>query len=256
MGLPMAMTPPLSDHFNGKRFFYPGGPAERGLGDLLRWKLTSRPAHWPRRLEMAPGTLPPPPRGHGVVATWIGHSTFLLQTPQGNFLTDPVFSERIGPGGWAGPRRVIAPGLPWSALPRIDAVLLSHDHYDHCDLPTLRRLAEKGAPPVVAPLGHAKLLAAGGRQAPVAELDWWQTHELAGGATVTLVPSLHWCRRWPCDTNRRLWGGFILRAGGRQVYFLGDSGYDEVLFAEIAAALGAVPTWRSFGSGRTSRAGS
>ena len=91
--------------------------------------------------------------------TWIGHSTFLLQTAHGNFLTDPVFSARASPFSWAGPRRVHAPGLTFEALPRIDAVLLSHDHYDHCDLPTLRRLAAAHDPLFFAPLRHADLLA-------------------------------------------------------------------------------------------------
>ena len=226
------MTPPLTDHFNGKRFFYPGESGGRGWRDLLRWKFTSRPAPWPAQVECVP-TIPEASPGSGVIATWIGQATFLLQTPQGNFLTDPIFSGRASPLAWFGPRRVVAPGVDFERLPKIDAVLLSHDHFDHCDLPTLRRLTEKWAPVVIAPLGHAKFLQRAGAAARVEELDWWQTHALASGAKVLLVPARHWCRRRPYGDNLRLWGGFMLRAGDRLIYFAGDSGYDSALFPEI-----------------------
>ena len=137
------MTPPASDHFNGKTFFNPGGRAERGLPEVLRWKFSSRPARWPDWVEIAPSLPPPTPAGEGVTATWVNHSTFLLQTARHTLLTDPVFSDRVSPVSWAGPRRVHAPGVAFESLPKIDTVLLSHDHYDHCDLPSLRRLARE-----------------------------------------------------------------------------------------------------------------
>ncbi len=236
------MSPPPSDHFNGKTFFYPGERAERGLLDVLKWKLTSRAARWPREVPINPPPLPPAPRAEGVTATWIGHATFLLQTSTANILIDPVFSERVSPVSWIGPRRVHAPGIAMDALPRIDLVLLSHDHYDHCDFATLRYLAQHHRPRVIAPIGHAALLAPLGFT-DVVELDWWQTHSAGDDATIaphiTLTPSRHWCRRRPGDTNVRLWGGFLIRAGGRLVYFLGDSGYDDALFREIGQRGGA-----------------
>jgi len=201
------MSFPRSDHCNGKTFFYPGERAERGLLDVLRWKLTSRPAAWPKWVELALPAGPLSPGPDDFVATWIGHSTFLLQTPHGNFLTDPVFSERCSPVNWIGPRRVHAPGIAFHALPGIDGVLLSHDHYDHCDLPTLRRPARDHDPLVVAPLGHRALLAGAGFSR-VVELDWWQTHVWTPDLTTTLIPARHWCRRRFGDTNHRLWGGF------------------------------------------------
>ena len=256
------MSFPLSDHCNGKTFFNPGQRAERGLLGLLRWKLTSRASPWPRWVELAPSA-PPPPAGEGeIVATWINHATFLLQTPSGNFLTDPVFSERTSPVSWAGPRRVHAPGVAFDDLPKIDGVLLSHDHYDHCDLPTLQRLASTHQPLVLAPLGHRALLAAAGITR-VVDLDWWQTHAWTPGISVTLTPARHWCRRraggtnhrlWAprihpkhtpisCrragGTNHRLWGGFFLRSGAQSAYFVGDSGYDAALFPLISERLGA-----------------
>jgi L-ascorbate metabolism protein UlaG (beta-lactamase superfamily) len=235
------MTRPPSAHFNGKTFFFPGAPADRGLLDVLRWKLTARPTPWPRRVAVPAQALPPPPApGTGVVATWIGHSTFLLQTGTATLLTDPIFSERAGPRSWLGPRRHTAPGLALAALPRIDTVLLSHDHFDHCDLPTLRRLAERDDPQVITPLNYRSLLKPIGVRHLV-ELDWWESAPAAGGGVVQLVPARHWCRRSVGGTNRRLWGGFMLTPGGsgQRIYFAGDTAYDEGLFSEIRARCGA-----------------
>jgi L-ascorbate metabolism protein UlaG (beta-lactamase superfamily) len=228
---------PPSDHFNGKTFFNPGEQSGRGLLDVIKWKLTSKAAPWPRHVEVARRPLPPAPASDGIVATWIGQSTFLLRSASTTIITDPVFSDVAGPLPWLGPRRVAAPGVDFAALPRVDLVLLSHDHYDHCDLPSLKRLAKRDDPVVVSPLGHRSLLAGTGFST-VVELDWWQTRACSPGAEVTLVPARHWSRRSPFATNTRLWGGFMIRAGGRLVYFVGDSGYQEGLFAEIARRCG------------------
>jgi L-ascorbate metabolism protein UlaG (beta-lactamase superfamily) len=231
------MTGPPSDHFNGKTFFYPGETPDRGLRDVLKWKLTSHPRPWPERVDVARHPPPKPPLD-GIAVTLVGHATVLLQSASAAVLTDPILSERASPLSWIGPRRVAPPGIPFDALPRIDAVLLSHDHYDHCDLPTLRRLAARDDPVVLAPLGHRPLLAGAGVRR-VVELDWWQGHGPGDGLEATLVPALHWCRRGPFGTNRRLWGGFALALGGRRVYFAGDTGYRGALFAEIGRRCGA-----------------
>ena len=119
---------PVSDHCDGTRFFNPRPQPALGRHALLRWKLSSRPARWPANVPVMPAK----PAAHtgGIRATWINHSTFLLQTPSGNLLTDPVYSERVSPVSWAGPRRAHPPGIAFADLPRIDFVLLSHDHYD------------------------------------------------------------------------------------------------------------------------------
>jgi L-ascorbate metabolism protein UlaG (beta-lactamase superfamily) len=232
------MTLPLSDHFNGKTFFNPGEQSNRGILDAFKWKFTSKATPWPARIEVATQALPPAPAGDGVVATWVGQSTFLIRSANATVLTDPVWSETAGPTAWLGSRRAARPGLDLDAVPRVDLVLLSHDHYDHCDLPTLRRLALRDDPLIVAPLGYKKLLSGAG-YSRIVELDWWQENAPVSGLGVTLVPARHWTRRTPYGTNRRLWGGYMLRIGGRSVYFVGDSGYQEGLFAEIGRRCGA-----------------
>jgi L-ascorbate metabolism protein UlaG (beta-lactamase superfamily) len=184
-----------------------------------------------------PASPAPAPAGEGIAATWVGHATVLLRTSSSVILTDPIFSLRASPVAWLGPSRVVPPAIEFADLPKVDTVLLSHDHFDHCDLPTLRRLARRDSPQVIAPLGHRALLESAGIRR-VTELDWWQSAPLGGGEEVTLVPALHWSRRRPFGTNRRLWGGFMVRAGGRLVYFAGDTGYREGLFAEIGKRCG------------------
>jgi L-ascorbate metabolism protein UlaG (beta-lactamase superfamily) len=233
------MTLPPSDHFNGKAFFYPGSTSERGFRDLLRWKLKGQPARWPKKVSVAPVSVPPAPQGDGVAITWIGHATFLLQMSGSTWLTDPVFSERIGPIKGLGPRRVAMPAIPLADLPKIDGVLLSHDHYDHCDLPSLRVLAASNdALVVVTPLNYGSLLKPARGARNLVELDWWQSWKGEGNVSIELVPARHWCRRRIGGTNERLWGGFFLRLGGRSVYFAGDSGYDGALFPEITRRCG------------------
>src|SRR5580658_1401245 len=129
-------------HFDGKRFFNPDAPQARGFLDFLRWKLTSRPERSPRFVaDVEPSRPPASVEGDELRVTLINHSTVLLQHSGSHILTDPIWSERTSPFTWAGPRRRRNPGVRWKDLPRIDTVLLSHNHYDHLDLATLRRLA-------------------------------------------------------------------------------------------------------------------
>lgn len=237
------MTLPRSDHFNGKTFFQPHHRANRRW-DLLRWRLTARPAPWPTWITCVPRTSPPAPRGAEVAVTWIGHASFLIQTARENFLVDPVFSDRASPFTWIGPRRVHSPGIALDNLPRIDVVLLSHDHYDHCDATSLRTLAARFQPRFVAPLRHRELLAGMGAR-DVVELDWWQSHALGSGSTIALTPTQHWSNRLGSPRNYRLWGGFYLTlapdAGGteKRIWFVGDTGYAPNLAGDIRARCGA-----------------
>jgi L-ascorbate metabolism protein UlaG (beta-lactamase superfamily) len=227
----------LSDHFDGRRFFNPWGSSAKGLLDVLRWKLTSRAEPWPARIVDA--SAPPPPElGPGrCSATFLGHASLLWRLPGLTVLTDPIFSRRASPFSWIGPARVRPAAFGLKGLPPLDAVLVSHNHYDHMDLPTLRALAARGASTVVAPLGNGRALRGAGFER-IIELDWWESAELAGGR-VTLTPAQHWSSRSPFDRNRALWGGFRMEAGGRSAFFPGDTGYGPH-FKAIQERLGPV----------------
>ncbi len=218
---------PLSDHFDGQRFFNPGASQARGPGAILRWQLTRDRARWPARIDNPP-YLPPDgfvAPGH-VSLTFIGHSTFLIRLngPQGviSILTDPIFSERCFPVQWMGPRRVRAPGLALEALPKIDAMLVSHNHYDHMDLPSLRTLHRRFRPLLLTTLGNARPLADAGIPGAI-ELDWWDTAP-AGPVQVTATPARHFAARGLRDRNQTLWAGFVLGTPEGQLLFAGDSG--------------------------------
>jgi L-ascorbate metabolism protein UlaG (beta-lactamase superfamily) len=167
--------------------------------------------------------------------TWVGHSTVLIQLDGVSFLTDPQWSDRASPVGFAGPRRVTPPGVPFEALPPIDFVVVSHDHYDHLDLPTVKRLAAAHRPRFLVPLGMRAWFAENG-VAEVDELDWWESRQVRG-LTVTCVPVQHWSQRSPWDLNRRLWSGWAVAGRDRRFFFAGDTAYYEV-FQEVGTRLG------------------
>lgn len=239
--MPATSLFPVSDHCDGERFFNPAGlPTARPFTDLPKWWWQRArgqgerwPKQWPESLKPAlPSTVPV---GH-VAATLLGHATWLLQFPALTVLTDPVFAHRAGPWGLFGPPRAVPPALTLTELPKIDVVLLSHNHYDHLDIRALKELARRQHPLVVAPLGLKTWLEGRG-VTPVVELDWWQAHGLAEGAQITCTPAQHWSSRHPWDRCRTLWGGFMLRVAGGSVYFAGDSGWCPH-FAKIREKLG------------------
>jgi L-ascorbate metabolism protein UlaG (beta-lactamase superfamily) len=216
---------PLSDHYDGRRFLNPGGSAGRTLWDVLRWKIAGTRKPWPKHVvDVLPKAAPTSPPPGCVAVTFVNHSTFLLQGGGIAMLTDPIWSERCSPVTWAGPRRARPPGVPFAALPTIQFVLLSHNHYDHMDIPTLRRLENGFQPQIIAPLGNGRYLRRHGLRR-VQELDWWDSIQLQQGLEVTLTPAQHFSARGLFDRDRALWGGFWLRFAGQQVYFAGDTGY-------------------------------
>ena len=165
--------------------------------------------------------------------TWIGHATFLVRMDEATFLTDPMFSERASPLSFAGPPRLVPPGVPLEALPAVDFALVSHDHYDHADLPSLRALVARGTR-IVAPLGMGDVVRAAGGEA--IELDWWEDIQVAG-VRVHCVPAQHFSGRSLTDRNRRLWAGWVVEGPTRRFYHAGDTGYFRG-FADIGARLG------------------
>jgi L-ascorbate metabolism protein UlaG (beta-lactamase superfamily) len=227
---------PLSDHCDGRRFHNVHDRTEKTLRDVWRWRRTATSAPWPAWVEDPPQ--PPPTRlGPGrIAATFIGHASFLVQLGGRCVLLDPVWSARASPLRFAGPRRVRRPGQALADLPGADLLLVSHNHYDHLDLATLRAVRRHWAPPAATGLGNARHLAKAGVHA-ARELDWWESVELAG-LRVTYVPAQHFSARTPWDRSRSLWGGFVIEApgegGGGCIYFAADSGWSPH-FAEIAA---------------------
>jgi N-acyl-phosphatidylethanolamine-hydrolysing phospholipase D len=213
--------------------------APHGLGDVLRWmrdrRRTPRAPTPPRgSLSTAQPQLvhPRAPR-HTATATWIGHSTVLLQVGGLNVLTDPMWSERASPVQWAGPRRVMPAAIAIEALPPLDIVLLSHSHYDHLDRATVRQLARRHPDATwVVPLALGRYLRGFGVR-EVVELDWGQAADVRG-TTIRATPARHFSARRFRDRNRTLWCGFVLECGGRRLYFAGDTAYHPE-FAEIGA---------------------
>jgi L-ascorbate metabolism protein UlaG (beta-lactamase superfamily) len=187
--------------------------------------LTRRRAAWPAHVGNAAFDPPGTPGDNEIALTFIGHSTFLIQLGGLTLLTDPIWSSRASPLRFMGPRRVRAPGQPLDALPTIDIVLVSHCHYDHLDLPTLREIGRRWSPVAVTGIGNQRHLAKAGLSA-VHELDWWKGVSV-GTAAITYVPAQHFSARTPLDRNRALWGGFVIQTGSLAVYFAGDTGYAE-----------------------------
>jgi L-ascorbate metabolism protein UlaG (beta-lactamase superfamily) len=223
-------------HFDGKRFYNPHAPQARGLLDVLRWKLTSRPEPSPSFISDVEPSLPPRRvEGSALRTTLVNHSTVLLQQRGCNILTDPIWSERAGPVGWAGPRRRRKPGVSWEDLPSIDAVLISHNHYDHLDLPTLHRLAARGDSTFIVPAGVGRLLCSE-NIGPTHELDWGESLSLPG-FTIHCVPALHFSTRRIFDWNLTLWCGYVIESQERLVYFAGDTAFGPH-FAQIREKFG------------------
>jgi L-ascorbate metabolism protein UlaG (beta-lactamase superfamily) len=212
-------------HFDGKRYFNPEARQAAGFREFLRWQRTSRPERSPGFVaDVTPCRPPVRIVGPELRITMVNHATVLLQARGWNLLTDPMWSERASPVAWAGPRRRRAPGVRWEDLPPIDVVLLSHNHYDHLDLPTLRRLARRGGvAKFVAAKGLARLLERQGI-GPVVELDWGESARV-GELRVHAVEAHHFSARGLFDRNRTLWCGYVIEAAGRLVYFAADTGF-------------------------------
>jgi L-ascorbate metabolism protein UlaG (beta-lactamase superfamily) len=233
----------VSDHFDGHLYFNPGVPEpplspgqeqkRSRSGWIWRWIFGTDWPEWPEVMNVAPGTPPATlvPKG-SLSVTPVGHATFLIQMDGINILTDPIWSERCSPVSWAGPKRHRKAGIRFEELPPVDVVLVSHNHYDHLDLPTLKRLAEKGVPRSIIPLGNLDLIQNTGIPR-TDELDWWQSVRLSPDVTVTLVPAQHFSARTLWDRNKTLWGGFVVSGPSGNVFYAGDTGYGPH-FREIA----------------------
>ena len=219
---------PVSDHFNGNRFIMEGN--DHSFGDMVKWMWEMETVEWPEWIVDPVQTPPPETVGIGELrVTYVNHATVLLQADELNILTDPIWSTKAGPFSWMGVRRIRDPGVAFENLPKIDLVLISHDHYDHLDLPTLTKLTQRDDPIVLTGLGLKKYLKRHG-VLKTAELDWWQAYQPQNSElTITFVPSLHNSGRWPLQGNKSLWGGYVISNRHGNIYFAGDTGYGDFI---------------------------
>jgi L-ascorbate metabolism protein UlaG (beta-lactamase superfamily) len=210
---------------NKGRFQNLDAVSPKGFLDLLKWKMKGSAKPWPKRVENTQKTdLPAKIASHEVFATFINHSTVLVQLENLNILTDPIFSAVAGPLSLVGPRRVRAPGVAFENLPKIDVVLLSHNHYDHLDTASILDLWKRDHPLFLVPLGNGNLIRSLGIH-KVVELDWWEQHHFTASQSFILTPAKHWSRRGLFDYCKALWGGFIIKSSELQIFFAGDTAY-------------------------------
>jgi L-ascorbate metabolism protein UlaG (beta-lactamase superfamily) len=236
---------PVTSHFNGARFVNPdredttAPPGGRSRGSFLLAQATGSDGRPPWPASVAVAQTKPAARieGQRMVATWVGHATVLVQTQGLNILTDPILSDVAGPFG-IGPTRVARPGIAFDDLPTIDLVVVSHNHYDHMDLPTLKRLWARDRPLIVTSLGNDSVIRQAG--VPARALDWGGRMRVRPGIDVVVNRNHHWSSRWFTDRNRALWSSFVVTLPGGNLFFAGDTGFGDGGWADTAAALGPV----------------
>jgi L-ascorbate metabolism protein UlaG (beta-lactamase superfamily) len=218
---------PVSDHFDGMRFFDPNGAPPNSRIDFFRWQLGRTRAQWP---EWVSGEQDRPPQrvaDNRWRISFVGHVTILLQTAGLNILIDPVWSERASPFSFVGPKRVNDPGIAFEHLPPIDVVLVTHNHYDHLDTATLSRLAHTHRPRIVTPLGNDAIMREADPAVRAETHDWGDSVDLGMGCAVHLVPARHWSARGMFDRNKALWCAFVIETPSGRIFYVGDSGYGD-----------------------------
>lgn len=220
---------PVSDHFDGSYFFNPDGVEPGGLRALLKWQFASDRAKWPKAV-----TSPFPPAkpevrvdGEGLRVTMVGHASMLIQVAGLNILTDPVWSERVSPFTFIGPKRVVAPGILFEDLPPIDLVLVTHNHYDHLDVATLKRLQQAHRPRFMTPLGNDKIIRRAVPDADVVAMDWGDRIVINEDVTIDAEPCHHWSARGMGDRRMALWAAFVISTPAGKIYHVGDTGFHD-----------------------------
>jgi L-ascorbate metabolism protein UlaG (beta-lactamase superfamily) len=227
----------VSDHYDGKAFFNPHRNVVQGFSDVLKWMLNRKSPKWPSASSPAYGKRPLDSEREFIRITFVNHSTFLIQVDGLNILTDPIWSQRASPFTWAGPKRTKYPGIKLEDLPRIHAVLVSHNHYDHLDIETMRILFGGHHPRVITPLGVKAFLDSEGVTGAT-DLDWWQESPLSDSVVVQAVPAQHFSGRGMSDRNQTLWCGYVIKTSRGNIYFAGDTGYNTSDFKSIGDKVG------------------
>jgi len=213
----------VSDHFDGKKFFNPDGPGMGNFWELMKYNVSNKKGKWERQNHSSyiSQKIEDYSESGQIRYFHINHATVLIQMDGINILTDPVYSQRASPFSWAGPKRYRDPGVAFEFLPRIDVVVISHDHYDHLDITTLKKLRDRDEPMVLVGLGLKKFLGKF-KVTNVTELDWDQTVRIKG-MDFTFTPSIHWSNR-AFSPRKTLWGGYVIK-GSASTYFAGDTAY-------------------------------
>ena len=214
-----------SPHFKNGVFHNTKKWNNKNFWDVIKMKFSHDWAKWPEWVDIAEGPKPTKRvEGNRVRLTFINHSTFLIQTGGYNILTDPIYSRRCSPVSFVGPSRVHRPAIAFDNLPKIDVILISHDHYDHLDIATVSRLVKRDRPHIYLGLGVAAHLDSRQR---VTELDWWEKVSVAPDFKLNFVEVRHFSGRTLIDRFSTLWGGFVLEVNDKKIYFGGDSGYGD-----------------------------
>ncbi len=233
-------TGPASDHFDGTRFFVPGRDGgDKGVLDLLKWQWSEKPAQWPPHAPAAQDKPPARVEGADIRISYVGHASLLIQTHGVNLLVDPVWSERASPVSFAGPKRVNAPGITLDDLPPLDAVLVSHNHYDHLDTAALSWLARERPAPVLTPLGNDVIMKSADAAIDARAYDWGARVEVARGVFVHFEPAYHWSARGLFDRRMALWCAFTIETPSGPIYHIADTAFaDGGIFREVRAKHG------------------
>lgn len=218
----------VSDHFDGTRFFDPEMKYNQSLGQFLKWQFSKKSIPWPSRIEVEKYDIPPSRVfGDELRIAYVGHVTFLIQTQGLNILTDPVWSERASPVSFAGPKRVIDPGIRLEDLPPIDVIWISHNHYDHLDIATIQQLWKNHKPRIITPLGNDTVIHSYDKTIAVETYDWGDEVTITDTVKFHLSPMQHWSARGVFDRNKALWAALTIETNGGNIYFIGDAGYGK-----------------------------
>ncbi|MDO9416582.1 MBL fold metallo-hydrolase [Pararhizobium sp.] len=218
---------PVSGHFDGTRFFNPDGIEPGGFLDLMRWQFGGGKIAWPARYDSPFAKAVPDAAvaGTALRVTMVGHATLLIQVAGLNILTDPVWSKRASPVSFAGPQRVNDPGIAFGDLPKIDLVLVTHNHYDHMDLATLKALEARFRPHIITPLGNDAIIHEAVPDAQISAMDWGDALNIIDGVSVNAEPCHHWSARGMGDRRKALWAAFVITTPAGKIYHVGDTGF-------------------------------
>lgn len=218
---------PITDHFDGVHFFNRKDKHVTSFSDFLKWRVLEKKEVWPDNYPSPYSKVSPDPSlpHDEITVTMVGHATLLIQMVGLNILTDPVYSERVSPIDYVGPKRHNSPGIQFEALPKIDVILITHNHYDHLDLETLNKLVSRDSPKIYTPLGNDTIIKKAIGTSDIQSGDWGDEFKFNADLKVHFEPCQHWSARGVNDRRMALWAGFVLESDNHKVYHIGDTGF-------------------------------